>query len=87
MKKNILAFIFLFFSFIITVPSVSANENGKVFGDFVSVRMKASSSSTKIYDLIYGSNVTIIGEEGSFYKVIYSSSPFCDSSIFLSARD
>lgn len=71
MKKNILIVIILIFSFIVTVPSVSANERGKVFGDFVSVRMKASSSSTKIYDLIYGSNVTIIGEEGSFYKVIY----------------
>ena len=71
MKKNILfvvAFIFLFF---IAVPSVCANERGKVSGDFVTVRMKASSSSSKITQLIYGSNVTIIGEEGSFYKVIY----------------
>ena len=71
MKKNILFVMILICSFIITVPSVSANENGKVSGDFVSVRMRASSSSSKITDLIYGSNVTIIGEEGSFYKVIY----------------
>ena len=71
MKKNILFVVAIIFSFIIAVPNVRANERGKVSGDFVTVRMSASSSSSKITKLIYGSNVTIIGEEGSFYKVIY----------------
>jgi beta-N-acetylglucosaminidase len=70
MKKDLLFLIVIVFS-MFSFMNVFASENGKVIGDFVSVRAKASSSSTIIIKLLYGTDVTIVGEEGSFYKVIY----------------
>lgn len=72
MKKLISYFLILLSIFFVVPATINAEELGRVIGDFVSVRNRASSASgTAITKLIYGTTVTIIGEEGSYYKVNY----------------
>lgn len=71
MKKTILYILFFITLFVPCFQVNAQNERGKVIGDYVTIRSKASSGASELNKVIFGTYVTIIGEEGSFYKVIY----------------
>lgn len=71
MKKVLFFLLVVMIIFVPFFQVEAQNERGKVIGDFVSIRAKASTGATELNKVIFGTYVTIIGEEGSFYKVIY----------------
>lgn len=69
MKSRLIFLVFVFF-FILPIK-VNAEDIGFVIGDYVTIRSKASSSSSKITRLIYGTKVDILETSNDFYKINY----------------
>ena len=70
--KKYLVLTILFLTSIFVLPiTVHANSTGFVIGDYVSIRGSKSTGSTLLAKVIYGTNLTILENDGTWMRVVY----------------
>ena len=71
MKKYFILTILFLVSIFILPLTVLANSTGFVIGDFVSIRGSKSTNGTLLAKVIYGTNLTILENDGTWMRVVY----------------
>ena len=69
MRKSILLTILFLITFVVFPFTVRANSTGFIIGDLVTIRSSKNGSS--VCKVLYGTNLTILEDDGTWMKVIY----------------
>jgi uncharacterized protein YgiM (DUF1202 family) len=71
MRKHFILFILFLVSIFVLPLTVLANSTGFVMGDFVSIRSSKSTGASLLATVIYGTNLTILENDGTWMRVVY----------------